>query len=396
MIIPHSRPPVNRSPAKRRKKSPPVGEGFANAVRLFRKALDGLLVDVDEQAHALDGDVLVGLMGERGIAGELGPEADAVFQGAGIRAAADRDGLCLLSRAFLVDFGERFHECAVLRVIERRLEVDGLVEQAHLVDGRDDLLVRDARGIADIDDDLKLALAEFDDVGRHREPARLVLELGEPVLVAEQAVDDVIDIGDVLEVFEEGQHGVFAELGRGAVCALADADELLALDLEAEALRLGDLDAAGQHFAVAADHVGSAPALHIEEGRAVKHEVETELQDALFRIDDGEVRIGREARLGHVRDFVVVLDAAPAALFVAADDELDLLARDEALILERLQGIECADRRALVVRRTAAPDLAVGDLAAEGIVRPALPRGTTSRWQRMANSSPSPKMTSPT
>ena len=260
-------------------------------------------------------------------------------------------------------------------MIERRLEVDGLIEQAHLVDGRDDLLVRDARGIADIDDDLKLALAELDDIGRHGEPARLVLELGEPVLVAEQAVDDVLDVGDVLEVFEEGQHGVFAELGRGAVRALADADELLALDLEAEALCLGDLDAAGQHFAVAADHVGSAPALHIEEGRAVKHEVETELQDALFRIDDGEVRIGREARLGHVRDFVVVLDAAPAALFVAADDELDLLARDEALILERLQGIECADRRSLVVRRAAAPDLAVGDLAAEGIVRPALPRG---------------------
>ena len=261
-------------------------------------------------------------------------------------------------------------------MIERRLEVQRLVRHADPVDGFDDLFIRDARGIADIDDDLHLALAELDHVGRHREAARLVVELGQPAGIAEQDVDDALDAGIALfEVAEQGQHGVDAELGRGAVRALADGDELLAARLKAPRLRTRRHDAARERFAAAAHHVGRGAALEIEEGRPVEIKVKAQLQNALLRIDDGEIGIGREARFGQVRHLVVMFDALPAALFVAADDEFDLLLGDKALVFERLQGIERADCGALVVRRAAAPDLPFRNFAAEGIVRPAVARG---------------------
>ena len=253
--------------------------------------------------------------------------------------------------------------------------VERLVTHAHLVDGGDDILVRDAGGIADIDDDLQLALAEFRHIGRHGEAPRLVLHLRQAASVAEQKIDHVLDAGIALKIREHGQHGVDAELGRRSVRALAEINELFAARRKAAVFRARRLDAAGKHFAVTAHHVRRAPALKVEEGRPIEIEMQAQLQNTLFRIDDGEIRIGRKPVLGHMRDFVVMLDASPTALLVAADDELDLFLGDKALVFERLHGVKRADGGAFVVRRAATPDLAFRDLAAEGIVRPAFPCG---------------------
>src|SRR5699024_3206621 len=102
---------------------------------------EGFFVDLDERSDAVDKDIFVGLMRDGLVAGELGAEADAVFQGAGVSAAADGNGLRLLPRALFENFRKRFTERTVLFVIERRLMVERLVTHAHLVDGGDDILV---------------------------------------------------------------------------------------------------------------------------------------------------------------------------------------------------------------------------------------------------------------
>ena len=79
------------------------------------------------------------------------------------------------------------------------------------------------------------------------------------------------------------------------------------------------------------------------------------MQDALLRIDDGEVRVGRKALCGQFGDLVVVVDARPAALLVAPDDELYRAAGEKPLVFQRFQGVQADDGGALVVDRLPRP-----------------------------------------
>ena len=118
--------------------------------------------------------------------------------------------------------------------------------------------------------------------------------------------------------------------------------------------------------------------------------MEPHLQDPLFRIDDGEFRIGRKSVAGEPCDLIIVFDTAPSVLLVAPDDEFDRPLRHETLVLERFQGEERTNGRSLVVRRTAPPDLPVRNFAAEGIVRPAVPCGNDVEMTEDGKIFPSP------
>ena len=107
--------------------------------------------------------------------------------------------------------------------------MNGLVRHAELIDLMHDIGKGEGGGIAEIGDDLQLALAELDHVGRHREPARIVFELRQTVLIVEETVDDILDDAVALKIPEDGKDGVLAELGRGTVRAFSVGDELFPL-----------------------------------------------------------------------------------------------------------------------------------------------------------------------
>ena len=103
------------------------------------------------------------------------------------------------------------------------------------------------------------------------------------------------------------------------------------------------------------------------------------MQDTLFRINHGEVRIGGETFLGHFCNFVVMFNASPTAFFVAADDQFNGTVRHNAFVLQCLQRVQTNYRRGLVVHCAAPPNFrtrytAVGDIivdyTAEGRVFP--------------------------
>ena len=140
-------------------------------------------------------------------------------------------------------------------------------------------------------------------------------------------------------------------------------------------LRAGGIGSPDACRCLFADLVCRVPAAEGEEGRVGQGKGEFCMQDALLRIDDGEVRVGRKALCGQFGDLVVVADARPAALLVAPDDELYRAAGEKPLVFQRFQGVQADDGGALVVDRAAPVQPAVFDPAAEGRVRPALARG---------------------
>ena len=96
---------------------------------------------------------------------------------------------------------------------------------------------------------------------------------------------------------------------------------------------------------------------------------------ALFDVDHRELRVRGEAVVGHLQLRGVVAHVAHAHLLVAAQDQPHAVLQRHARVAHRAHGVQRAQRRALVVDGAAAKDLAVGDLAAEGIVGPALAGG---------------------
>ena len=96
---------------------------------------------------------------------------------------------------------------------------------------------------------------------------------------------------------------------------------------------------------------------------------------ALFDVDHRELRVRGEAVVGHLQLGGVVAHVAHAHLLVAAQDQPHAVLQRHARIAHRAHGVQRAQRRALVVDGAASEDLAVGDLAAEGIVGPALACG---------------------
>ena len=96
---------------------------------------------------------------------------------------------------------------------------------------------------------------------------------------------------------------------------------------------------------------------------------------ALFDVDHRELRVRGEAVVGHLQLRGVVAHVAHAHLLVAAQDQPHAVLQRHARVAHRAHGVQRAQRRALVVDGAASEDLAVGDLAAEGIVGPALACG---------------------
>ena len=255
--------------------------------------------------------------------------------------------------------------------------MDGLVLHADLPEPAHHFRIGDGGGIADVADDLYLSLAVFDHIGGEGELACLVLKLGEAELVLKEAFNDILHLRALLlEEAQDGEDGVLAELGRGTVRRRAVRGELFIPDLQPHLAGAGEGERAGRRRAFVAHHIGARAALQKEERRFFAHgEVQPDVQNTLLRIDDGETSVGRETLGGHFGDLVIVLDARPAALLVAADDEFYLPRGDKPLVFERLHGIKNAHRGTFVVDGAPAPDLPVRDFSAEGGFRPPAPRG---------------------
>ena len=126
-------PPPPLSTIRSKKPEGSFGNG-RSLLRSCGKPFERFLIDVDEQPHAFDEDILVGLMRDRFVAGELRTEPDAVLEGARISAAADGNGLRLLPGTLFEDLAERSYERAVLPVEDGRLMMNGLVRHAELID----------------------------------------------------------------------------------------------------------------------------------------------------------------------------------------------------------------------------------------------------------------------
>ena len=306
----------------------------------------------------------------------FGTERNAAFQRAGVRAAADRHRLGFSPRIRLVSGKQLAHEFAVLLLHEGRLMAQRLVLHAHFGEFLRDRREGQRRGVADVAYDLQFAPAVLDEVGRKGEITRLVVQFFQPVLVAEQAVQNALHVRAlVFKVSEHRFDGVYAEFGRGCVRRFSVGDQLFVSDLEPELPRMCHGEGAGRRLAAVAHHVVALAALEEDEGRVADGEVQADVQNALFGVDDGEPAVRREPDLGHGSRFFVVLDTCPAVFFVAADDEFDRLIGSESLVFERLHGIERAERGTLVVHRAAPPDPSVRDFAAERVARPAVARG---------------------
>ena len=99
------------------------------------------------------------------------------------------------------------------------------------------------------------------------------------------------------------------------------------------------------------------------------------VQAALFDVDDGIVRIGRQ-RLG--RNGIggkVVGDVGRAALLVRTEDDLAVLAKGHVQLLQRTHGVEGSQRRALVIGSAAAVDLGLVFLHLQRRTLPAVAGG---------------------
>ena len=98
------------------------------------------------------------------------------------------------------------------------------------------------------------------------------------------------------------------------------------------------------------------------------------MQDSLFRIDHGEVRVVRKTFVGHMRDFIVMLDALPTAFFVESQNKFDFFLGNETFVFEFFERKESGNGGTLVVHGAPSPDSAVFDESAEGRLRPAASR----------------------
>ena len=344
---------------------------------LFCQRFDCRLIDIQKQFDAIDCDVFVRLVLDRFIAFHFGPERDAVFERSRICTAADRKRRFMSARYLFICIQKCLNERAVLILHEGRLMPDGFVFHADPVDAFDHFRIGDGGGVADIADDLHLALAVFDHIGREREPARFIFQFRDMVEVMEQTVDDIAHpFALSCKKFKNGQDGVLPELRRRTVRRFAVRDDFFVADLQAEFPCAGQRERAGGRGTFVAHHVGAGTSFQKEEGGLFVHrEMQTDVQDAFFGIDDREIAVGGESLLGHGCHFVVVLNARPAVFFIAADDEFDLPFGGETFIFERLERIQHAHDGAFVVDRAPAPDLSVRDFSAERIFRPAVSGG---------------------
>ena len=142
----------------------------------------------------------------------------------------------------------------------------------------------------------------------------------------------------------------------------------------------GNLLRADDGIGVGGNHVGTFARVELVHGNlglifAFAAIAQLHVHAALFDVDHRELRIRGEAVVGHLQLRGVVAHVAHAHLLVAAQDQPHAVLQRHARVAHRAHGVQRAQRRALVVDGAAAEDLAVGDLAAKGIVGPALACG---------------------
>ena len=97
-------------------------------------------------------------------------------------------------------------------------------------------------------------------------------------------------------------------------------------------------------------------------------------RDAFFAVDDGEVRVGRESRVGHFFDGIEMFYTTPASFFVAADDESYAFFGNKTFVKKGLYGVQTRKHGAAVVNDASA----VNDVArnfAVRVMRPAVAHG---------------------
>ena len=85
-----------------------------------------------------------------------------------------------------------------------------------------------------------------------------------------------------------------------------------------------------ERFGEVADHIHAFARFQRGKRRVCNRERQCEMQNTIFCINNGEIRVGRETLVGHFRDFVVVLDTFPTALLVASDNQFELAAGRDA------------------------------------------------------------------
>ena len=112
-----------------------------------------------------------------------------------------------------------------------------------------------------------------------------------------------------------------------------------------------------------------------KQARVGHRRVELEGGDALLGVDQREVGVRRKAHVRQTDLLLVVVQILHAALLVAAEDQAALAAQRNARVHNRLHGEHRRYARALIVAGAAANETTVDDLAAVGIIVPAVTLG---------------------
>ena len=344
-----------------------------NAPRLAISAgqpFDGGVIDAAQLFNVFQFDIFVRLMDGGRLAGKLRAEPRAVFQCPRVSAAADGDGRRLFARFRPIHFEQGTDELAVFVAEQGSLTVQKPVFYARPVEYGSDAFLPHGGGVAYVGQNVKGAVPVFGNIRRHREPPRFVRVIFQTERIGEKYFVRALDIlalrGEKREKFAQrvfalfGSGRVRGDAARGKRAVFEGKPGFFAAFRAWNALCLG----------VGADHIRALAAAQFCKGRVLHGKCRLEVQNTLFRIDDGKIRVGGKARIRHVRAFFVVLDARPAALFVAAEDEFDLFTGRKTFVFERFQTVQ-ADRGGAFVVHSAPPvQFALPDLPAEGRMRP--------------------------
>ena len=323
----------------------------------------------------------------------------ALLEMARIGAAADGERLRVLAGDAVVHGHQLLHQLGALRHMVRMARVARLQHkaggrQALCHGGRDGPVVKEDR-IAAVKGHRQRALAGRQQAQVQRQRAGHRVAAGDAHRLARAALgaglvkqrDRRAADAQLPEHGKQHLRGVLALFRGGRMRRHAGHDDLrvaadqLRLDravLVLHVKRVGGLltPVAGQHGHSRARHdVRAGAAGDGHEALVRKRRVQLHLHDALLRVDQREVRVRGEAHRRQADLFLVVFQILHAALLVAAQDQAAFAPERDARIEDRLHREQRGHTRALVVAGAAADQTAIDDLAAVGIVIPAVALG---------------------
>ena len=127
--------------------------------------------------------------------------------------------------------------------------------------------------------------------------------------------------------------------------------------------------------ALARNHVDPVPGRHFQnpESRLRRRRAEFQHDHALLRVDQGEAGVRAEPDVRNLFMFSVIFHVFPAAFLVAAENQPDALFQGDSRVPDRLHGIQCRQRRSLVVVGSPAVDPSVFNQSVKGRLRPSVP-----------------------